>query len=139
MIHSRRFWVCVLVVAASWDLFGCRPTKSDGLASSQVYTLTLDRSIGFSVDYRTGTIAPALKNPQVELGFLTKDGRTVLSVDGSRLGGGEIAGKFQAYLDGTEVEKGEFQCLYQHTRDIAVDRKADSVKIIELKFTRVIE
>jgi hypothetical protein len=73
------------------------------------------------------------------LGFSTKVAKDVLTEDCSRLGGGSIAGRFQAYLGGAEVERGEFECLYQHVREFVLNRTADTIKITDLRFIRVIE
>jgi hypothetical protein len=148
MVHSRREPdalraafrpACALVVAAALILPGCKPARRDDTAGRQTYELALGGSIGLSVDYQTGTIAAASTAPRMVLGFSTKDEKEVLSIDCSRLGGGEIAGKFRACLGGTEVEQGEFRCLYQHTREVVLVNKADSVKITDLRFIRVIE
>lgn len=130
---------CALVVATALVLPGCKPTKRDEPAGQQAYELTLGGSVGLSVDYQTGKIAPASKSPQVVLSFSTKDAKEVLGIDCARLGGGSIAGRFLAYLGGTEVEQGEFQCLYQHMREVALKGTADTVKIVGLEFTKVIE
>jgi hypothetical protein len=126
-------------VATALLLPGCKPAKRDDSEDRQAYELTLDGSMGLSVDYQSGTISATLKDPRVVLGFSTKDAKEVLTIDGSRLGGGSISGRFQAYLGGSEVERGEFECLYQHVREVVLNRKADTVKIIDLRIIRVIE
>jgi len=65
--------------------------------------------------------------------------KEAVTIDCSRLGGGFIQGRFQAYLQGAEVEQGEFDCLYQHTREVVFDKAADTIKITGLRFTQVIE
>lgn len=148
MIHFRRSSVrvratirlaCALVVATALALPCCKPAKRDGSEDRRAYELTLDGSIGLSVDYQSGKIAATLKDPRVVLGFSTKDAKEVLTIDGSRLGGGSIAGRFQAYLGGAEVERGELECLYQHVREFVLNKKADTIKITDLRFIRVIE
>jgi hypothetical protein len=148
MVHTRRSSVrvratlrlaCALVAATALVLPGCKPPKRDGLAGRPAFDLTLDGSVRLGVDYQTGTIAASSGSPQIVLGFSTKGAKSVLTVDCSRLGGGSIAGRFQAYLGGAEVERGEFQCLYQHVREFVLKRTADAVKITDLRFIRVIE
>lgn len=148
MFHSRRTsvrtraefrWALALALATALALPGCKPAKRDDTAGRQAYELTLNGSVGLSVDYQTGKFGTASGSPRVALGFSAKDGKEVLSIDCSRLGGGSIAGRFQAYLGGAEVERGEFQCLYQHTREVVLAKNADVVRISGLRFIRVIE
>jgi len=130
---------CALIVATSLSILGCESKKGDGPADPQTYTLTLDGSISFGVDYQTGKMAPESRSPKVVISFSTKNTNEVLTVDGSRLGGGLIAGRFHAYLGGAEVEQGEFQCLYQRAKDNVLNRKTDTIKITDLRFIHVIE
>ena len=130
---------CALVVAAALALPGCKPAKRDDPASLQVYELTLDKSIGLSVDYQTGKFALASESPRVVLGFSVKDAKQVLAIDCSRLGGGAIRGRFEAFSAGALVEQGEFDCLYLHRREVVLAKPADTVKITDLRFIKVIE
>jgi hypothetical protein len=148
MVHPRRLPVMVrstfrlafvLVVATAAILPGCKPAKRAGAEDRQTYELALDGSIGLSVDYKSGKIAAIMTNPRVVLRFSTKDAKEVLTIDGSRLGGGALAGRFQAYIGGSEIERGEFQCLYQHVREVVLHGTADAVKISDLRFIQVIE
>lgn len=148
MSHSRRpsarvrvefRWAFALIVATALVLPGCKPAIRDGTRGQQAFELTPGGSVGLSVDYQTGKIDTASGSPRVGLSFSAKDGKEVLAIDCSRLGGGSIAGRFQAYRGGAEVERGEFRCLYQHTREVVLAKKADVVRISELRFIRVIE
>ncbi len=138
-VHVSFCLAWALVAATVLVLPGCKPAKRDDPAAQQAYELTLGGSVGLSVDYGTGKIAAASGSPRVVLGLSTKDAKGVLTIDCSRLGGGSIAGRFQAFLKGAEVERGEFECLYQHTRDVVLDKTADSVRITGLRFTKIIE
>jgi len=148
MSHSRRpsvlvraelRWALALVLATALVLPGCKPAKRDDTQGQQAFELTPGGSVGLSVDYQTGKIDTASGSPRVALGFSAKDGKEVLAIDCSRLGGGSVHGRFQAYLRGVEVEQGEFNCLYQHTRDVVLNKTADTIKITDLRFTQVIE
>ncbi len=128
-----------MAVAAALALPGCKPANTNDPAGGQAYELTVGGSVGLSVDYQTGKITGATTDARVVLGLSSKDAKEILTIDCSRLGGGSITGKFQAYLGGAEVERGEFQCLYQHNREIVLAKPADTVKISDLRFIRVIE
>jgi hypothetical protein len=148
MFHSQRANVtalpvlrlaCVLIMATALALSGCKPAKNNDAPDQQAYDLALGGSVGLSVDYQTGKISAVTTSRRVELSLTTKDGKEVLRVDCSRLGGGSITGRFHAYLGGAEIEQGEFQCLYQHAREVVLSRTADTVKIVGLRFTHIIE
>ena len=129
----------VLAMAVVLTLLGCKAANKDATRVDQSYGLNLGQSIALDIDYRTRNISPVSKDARVIIGFSARDGREVITIDGSRLGGGSIRGRFQAYLRGAEVEQGEFSCLYQHTRDVVLNNMADTLKITDLRFTQVIE
>jgi hypothetical protein len=131
--------MCVLAVSLMLTLSGCPAADKDGTPDDQAFVLGTGKRIELGVDYRTGRITAGSTSPLFAVGFSTKDGKDVITIDCSRLGGGLITGRYQAYLRGAEVQRGEFDCLYQHTRDVVLDKTADSVRITGLRFIKVIE
>jgi hypothetical protein len=130
---------CVLAVTLMLTLSGCPAADKEGSPDDQAFVLETGKQVELGVDYRTGKIAAAPGSPRIVLGFSARDANEVLTIDCSRLGGGSITGKYQAYRGNAEVERGQFDCLYQHSREVVLDKTADSVRITGLRFTKIIE
>jgi hypothetical protein len=130
---------CAVAVSLMLTLLGCPAVNKEGPSDDQAFVLGIGKQAELGVDYRTGKITAGPTSPRVTVSFSTKDGKEAITIDCSRLGGGSIRGQYMAYLRGAKVERGEFDCLYQHTRDVVLHKTADSVRITGLRFTKVIE
>jgi hypothetical protein len=123
----------VLVVA------GCSADRKDVRQDKQDFALKAGESRRFDVDYRTGALRADTQDSMVAVSFFREGAKDIVTVDCSRLGGGLIEARFQAFLNGKEVDKGDLRCLYMHSRSVVLKSVADTVKITDMVFVHVVE
>lgn len=128
-----------LALALVLVVSGCATDRKDVRQNTQDFALKSGESRRFDVDYRTGTLRADPQSSMVAVSFFKESAKDAVTVDCSRLGGGLIEARFQAFLNGQEVDKGDLRCLYMRSHTIVLKSAADTVKITDMVFVHVIE